>query len=242
MAVAELDIANLSEHAQRIVIEATRLFAEHGYEGVSTRQIANAVDLNIATVHHHVGTKHELYELCVERLFLQERAHVDAFAAEAARLSDHDAPALLSLMWGLCDAMVNVFAEDPMRARLHMQRWLWPEDSALRQRIEERTLAMYEPLLATLKRAQRAGIVRKEIDPPMFLRSFDWLLYGYFVSGCYDGRSLHADPMQAKHLKAFKRYLWDYLCCLLGLDEEEGGQIDAARRKPHRTRMGNGVH
>jgi AcrR family transcriptional regulator len=35
---------------EHILRAATLLFAEHGYHGVSTREIAGAVDLNVATV------------------------------------------------------------------------------------------------------------------------------------------------------------------------------------------------
>jgi hypothetical protein len=52
----------------RILRAATLLFAEHGYHGVSTREIANAVGLNIATVSRHTGSKAEGFRLAVEFL------------------------------------------------------------------------------------------------------------------------------------------------------------------------------
>ncbi|NJL57844.1 TetR/AcrR family transcriptional regulator [bacterium] len=50
------------ESYERIIEVATVLFAQYGYHGLSTRKLADEVDLNIATVNYHVGGKQELYQ------------------------------------------------------------------------------------------------------------------------------------------------------------------------------------
>ena len=47
--------------ARRIVAAATRLFAELGYDGASTKQICAAANANIAAIHYHFGSKEKLY-------------------------------------------------------------------------------------------------------------------------------------------------------------------------------------
>ena len=50
----------------RLLSEALRLFAERGYEGVSTRAVAQAAESNVALIAFHFGSKRGLYEAAVE--------------------------------------------------------------------------------------------------------------------------------------------------------------------------------
>jgi AcrR family transcriptional regulator len=47
--------------SERILATATSLFAQHGYNGVSTRQIAAAAQVNEVTIFRHYPRKHDLY-------------------------------------------------------------------------------------------------------------------------------------------------------------------------------------
>ncbi len=46
----------------KIFIEATRLFAKHGFKGASTRAIAKAADVKQVMIHYYFGSKEQLYE------------------------------------------------------------------------------------------------------------------------------------------------------------------------------------
>jgi AcrR family transcriptional regulator len=46
---------------ERILATATSLFAVHGYNGVSTREIASAAQVNEVTIFRHYPHKHDLY-------------------------------------------------------------------------------------------------------------------------------------------------------------------------------------
>lgn len=54
------------ETRQAVLDAALRTFAEVGYHGASTRSIGAAADLTIGAVHHHFGSKAELYAACAE--------------------------------------------------------------------------------------------------------------------------------------------------------------------------------
>jgi AcrR family transcriptional regulator len=47
--------------SERILATATSLFALHGYNGVSTREIASAAQVNEVTIFRHYPSKHDLY-------------------------------------------------------------------------------------------------------------------------------------------------------------------------------------
>ena len=54
------------ETPERIVAAAERMFAERGYAGVSLRSITRESGVNIAAIHYHFGSKHELLERIFE--------------------------------------------------------------------------------------------------------------------------------------------------------------------------------
>jgi AcrR family transcriptional regulator len=56
---------------ERILATATTLFAVHGYNGVSTREIASAAQVNEVTIFRHYPRKHDLY-LAVMKSGLQQ--------------------------------------------------------------------------------------------------------------------------------------------------------------------------
>jgi TetR/AcrR family transcriptional regulator, regulator of cefoperazone and chloramphenicol sensitivity len=45
----------------RLIVEASRIFAEKGYAKASTREICVAAGLNVAAIHYHFGDKDGLY-------------------------------------------------------------------------------------------------------------------------------------------------------------------------------------
>ncbi|AOE86805.1 TetR/AcrR family transcriptional regulator [Pseudomonas sp. TCU-HL1] len=47
---------------QRILEVSTRLFAKHGFDGVSMRNIATESDITLPAIYHHFGNKEELFK------------------------------------------------------------------------------------------------------------------------------------------------------------------------------------
>ncbi len=206
----------LSASAERIVDIAMALFSEHGYHGVSTREMAAATGLSVATVHHHVGTKHDLYVKVYKSLL----ADVEAFFNEVFRListADVRDPAVRDeLPSRLVDTFVDQVAGNPVRARLLVRHWL---DSAEEfDSIEaELSLPLFRKVYEVLNMAKEAGIIQLSVDPGLFIRSFEWLVYGYFVSGGFDCERWRSDPYQPGQLTAFKHFVKEYLRRMLGL-------------------------
>ena len=205
-----------AESHERIVRAATLLFAEHGYHGVSARQIADAVGLNVATVHYHTGGKRELYLSVVRRLYEQELALVTrVLDAQPPDAWTHP-PQLWVGLTSLVDALVDFLDQRPERARLYMRRWLEGADEMTP--IEaELSLALHRPLLEILRRAQAAGAIRPDVDLALFLRSFTWMLFSYFVTGPIDWQTWQGAPHEPTSLEAFRAYLRDYLARMLGI-------------------------
>lgn len=204
------------ESHERIVRAATLLFAEHGYHGVSARQIASAVGLNVATVHYHTGGKRELYLSVVRRLYEQEMALVTRVLDARPAGAWTDPGQLWTGLTSLVDALVDFLDQRPERARLYMRRWLEGPDE-MTPAEAELSLALHRPLLEILRRAQAAGAIRPDVDLALFLRSFTWMLFSYFVTGPIDWQTWQGDPHAPESLGAYRAYLRDYLARMLGI-------------------------
>ncbi|MEV6017003.1 MULTISPECIES: TetR family transcriptional regulator [unclassified Streptomyces] len=106
---------------ERIIAAATSLFADHGYDGTSTRRIAAEAGLNMATVAYHVGGKPDLYREVMLRAHLAEqRVLTDALAA-FRELAPTDPVAAVT---GLVDRYLDFCLDQPHIPALWMRRWL----------------------------------------------------------------------------------------------------------------------
>jgi len=65
---------------QKILEVATELFARHGYEGASIREIAKEAGVNLAAVNYHFQNKLNLYYNVME-------ANCDRMEADVAKLA-----------------------------------------------------------------------------------------------------------------------------------------------------------
>lgn len=71
----------LSEPRARLLTEATRLFAERGFDAVTTREICLAAQLNPGAIHYHFGDKEGLYREVL-------RAPIDQVGQQLAGFDD----------------------------------------------------------------------------------------------------------------------------------------------------------
>ena len=63
--------ANAEETRQKILSIASELFARNGEDGVSVRTIASSCRLSVAMVNHYFGSKHGLYEACIDQMYIE---------------------------------------------------------------------------------------------------------------------------------------------------------------------------
>ncbi len=209
--------AEASDSTERIIRAATRLFAEHGFDGVSTREIAKAVDLNISTVNYHVGTKRDLYREVFRRLHEREHRLITELVRSATDEILGDPRALGLFLERLADAAIDLLLDEPEIARLWVRRWLEPR--GVNDNFEaEYSVPLFQVLRQFLERAEAAGAVRIEgLDLRMVLMSFTWLVYGYFTRGPLDWENALADPFDPQQVAAFRSFLHEYIRRMLAL-------------------------
>lgn len=202
---------------------ATAMFADRGYDGVSVRDLAAAVDLNVATVHHHAGGKARLYEDVIARLSRREaRAiarigedHLDEVALrDPARVGDALRAAL--------DAYIDLLVADPSAPALWMRCWLdAPGD--LEHLWVRYASPLYRAVAERLDVGVRAGTLR-DVDTTLLLRTVVWATHGYLTGGV-PGTDGGADPRDPDRLATFRAFLHDLvLRTALAAPEAAGGQ------------------
>jgi len=194
----------------RIVEVATRLFAERGYAATTTRALAAEAGMNIATVHYHVGSKFELFTAVLEALYQEEAAILGERLAPLEDGPIDDIGVVIEVLVGAASAMIDLMASRPERPRLYLRRWLDPSDE-LRPFEVKISLDAHRQLRELLERAKEGGAVGRSFPVETFLRSFTWLIYGYFATGPIDWRDWFSDPLEPSHLEDLRRLVALYV-------------------------------
>ncbi|MEU8247712.1 TetR/AcrR family transcriptional regulator [Nonomuraea sp. NPDC048916] len=158
---------------------ATQLFAALGYDGTSTRAIADAAGLNIATVNYHMGGKRELYLAVMERAHQAERSMLEA---SLANLSDAD-PVIA--IHRVVDDYIDFCVENPEVPALWMHRWL----SDARD-VTELERQYVQPLHSAVTRALRPavvdGVIDRAVDLEYAVWTVIWCVHGFAKGGVLD--------------------------------------------------------
>lgn len=211
----------LTQTAEHIVRTAAALFAERGYHAVTTRQIAAAVGLNVATVHYHVGTKRELYHKVYAYLDTEDQAFLVRVLEPVKQQITERLTPLPELIGGLVDSTVDFLARNPFRIRFYIRYWLDAEQESMSYEAETtarttaRTLFVRtDDVLQVLKKREA---IRLDVDTGLFLRGVVGLTYMHFLTGTFDWRTLHSDPRNPENLQTFKTFLCNYVCRMLGI-------------------------
>ncbi len=164
--------ASGGETRERLLEAGLRLFADHGYESVSTRQLSRAADANIAAIAYHFGGKHELYQAVAERLVAETEP---LFGPVLAALTDGvgkargDRRALARIAAAFTRGMLMGFVGDERmrrRAALVTREYAQPSEAfaiVYKGRIE--------PMHKALTELSAAALGRPADDPEMVIRA-----------------------------------------------------------------------
>ncbi|MFG2006117.1 TetR/AcrR family transcriptional regulator [Spirillospora sp. NPDC048911] len=190
---------------ERVLDVATRLFAALGYDGTSTRMIAEAVGLNIATVSYHVGGKRDLYLAVMERAHRAERAALEAVLATFTP----DAAGVHRLVDGYIDFCV----EHPEVPALWMHRWL--SDAADVAHLEN---LYVRPMLDMVAETVRPA-VGDGVDLEYALMTVIWCTHGFGRGGVLDAGGRRGGVNDPRELTRFRKHLHGLVRHMLGLPD-----------------------
>jgi AcrR family transcriptional regulator len=141
------------DRRQALVQAAFNEIAEHGFEGLRTREVAAGVGVNIATLHYYFPTKEALIRGVVELSMQRFRSTLTPHGSSAEQLRNH----LRAVRQLLRDEprLGTVMAELALRSA---------RDPAIAGITAETHEAWHHTVRGLLKRAAREGHLRPELD------------------------------------------------------------------------------
>ncbi len=141
---------------EEILAEATRLFAERGYEGASMGDLAARVGLRKASLFHHFPSKDVLYATVLTELMESvKRATINAAMAEGSFGDRLDA---------LTDALTATLSAQPHAARL-LVREAMDAGPVMREGLGRTINDVLSAALEFAKQGKRAGTFDPDVDP-----------------------------------------------------------------------------
>jgi TetR/AcrR family transcriptional regulator len=134
-----------------VLAAAERLFAERGFANTSLRDISTASGVSHPLIHHHFGSKEELYQ-AVKRRLVESYAQRFPMAARASNRPLAIGPELRRLMAYIGDnpLLLRLCAW----TRLEGDRQVWPGEPDLFETIRKR-----------IEVSQRRKLIREDLDP-----------------------------------------------------------------------------
>ncbi|MEL6181374.1 MAG: TetR/AcrR family transcriptional regulator, partial [Myxococcota bacterium] len=146
---------NRSEETRsRIVQAAVQMFASHGFDGASTRQIARLAGANQGLVTYYFSSKENLWKEAVESIFGEMQAKLLPHLLEYQH-KDLDTRARLKIM---IHALVRYAAHQPEQMRLMIQEGKTDSDR-MTWLVDTHVKPMYQLLSAAIQPGQAEGIL-----------------------------------------------------------------------------------
>jgi len=107
---------------EKIIEIATKLFAEKGYQTVSTREIADYLGINISTFHYHTGGKSNLYKSVIESLYQRELQVLNQPILDFEESNFSDKKKVQDTLLRALEGFLDLMLKDPHRAQLYVRR------------------------------------------------------------------------------------------------------------------------
>ncbi|MCA9570294.1 MAG: TetR/AcrR family transcriptional regulator [Myxococcales bacterium] len=140
----------------RILLEATRLFGERGYDGTSIQAVSEAVGIRRPSLLYHFKSKEDLRNAGLEQMIAYWKDAIPAILTAATSGGDRLDRALT--------AMVAFFVDDPNRARL-LAREMLDRPDAMSALFHEHLRPWTGLLTQYIRMGQGAGSIRADLDP-----------------------------------------------------------------------------
>jgi AcrR family transcriptional regulator len=180
---------------EEIIVEATRLFAERGYEGASMGDLAERVGLRKASLFHHFPSKDVLYATVLGELMEGVKSAIlGAAMAEGSFAQRLDS---------LTDALTSTLGEHPHAARLLVREamdWGPVMKGGLSRTINDLLAASLE----FAKAGQREGVFDADLDPTHLIVTMIGIHFMPFVIGDIVEKFTGTSPFHAAFVEERK--------------------------------------
>ena len=150
-----------SDSRDLIVRAALRCFAEKGYDGSSTRDIATQAGVNQGLIPYYFGSKLKLWQAAVDLAFAELAAGLEATRADTSVTSERERIGLLLRNY------VRFVARNPEFVRL-MHEEGKRRGPRMRWLVDRHVKPMYETVTTLLQRSEARGVLPIDSHPVHF--------------------------------------------------------------------------
>jgi len=178
-----------------ILEEATRLFAERGYEGASMADLAERVGLRKASLFHHFASKDMLYAAVLDRIFAPLGEAVGrAVATEGSYAERLDA---------ISETATTVLGSHPFAARL-LVREVMDWGPVARDKLGKTIMDVMESAHQFARAGQADGTFASEVDAKHAIVSLIGIHFWPFVVGGVVEKFMGASPFDPTFIESRK--------------------------------------
>ncbi len=188
-----------------ILDEATRLFAERGFDGTSMADLAERVGLRKASLFHHFASKEELRAAVLERLV---RDVGEAIASAAEVQGDY-----AERLDALTDAIVTLLGEHPFVARLLLREAMeWKDGEG--GEVARAILSVLRSAESFIDGGQKAGVFAPG-DAQQTIITLVGLHFMPFAIGSVMQQLTGSEPWSPTFIEARKVALRSHVRCMV---------------------------
>jgi len=162
-----------SDRRKQILEVATELFARNGFDGVTTRQVADAAGITEAMVFRHFATKDDLYW----EVLSAKSAPDDIKKRLTEKLNSDVDP--IEIFTAIARDVLNRNLQDPAKCRLLLFSGL--ENHRLSQRYFKTYMSEWYEMLAGYIRRQIAEGRFRRVDPLLAARGFIGMVFHHYL-------------------------------------------------------------
>ena len=158
------------EATRKAIMDAAEdLFVLSGPAGTSMSRIAKRADVTKSLIHHHFGSKEELWEA------VQERHFAKYFEIQMELLEQHESTE--SLLEESLIAYFRFLQSDPRSVRFMSWRFVEEEDGQCAADPEKQ---LFEIGIQKIAEAQEKGRIRKDLEPFFIIKTLIALPFAWF--------------------------------------------------------------
>lgn len=186
---------------ESLVEAALHVFAEHGFEGATTREIARRAGVALAALPYHFETKQALWRAAADRIF---GLLGETFQKRLAGLEGVDTPTRLRL---LLRDFVRFQARHPELHRFMIQEGIG-KSPRLAWLVEKHIRPMYDFVRTTVEAAQRAGMAPLGRPEQIHYMLIGAASSAYALAAEFElltGRAPSEEKLVAEHVAALER-------------------------------------